>query len=48
MPRTSSDTRQTLIAALSRNRGELDPAQLAALLQRLAAEAARDTTAKAA
>lgn len=29
--------RKTLVAALGRNRGELDPARLAALLERLAA-----------
>lgn len=33
--------RETLIAALARNRGELEPERLAALLHRLAADAAK-------
>jgi hypothetical protein len=41
MPRSHPDSRQTLIAALARNRGELDPVRLAAVLRQLAADAAK-------
>jgi hypothetical protein len=48
MPRPASDTRQSLIAALARNRGELDPVRLAAVLRELAAQAAQDSRPRAA
>ena len=37
----TDDLQKTLIAALQRNRGELDPARLAEVLRRLAATAAK-------
>jgi hypothetical protein len=39
--RPTDDLQKTLIAALQRNRGELDPVRLAEVLRRLAANAAR-------
>jgi hypothetical protein len=41
MPGPAPDTRQSLIAALARNRGELDPVRLASVLQQLAAQTAQ-------
>jgi hypothetical protein len=41
--RPNDNLQQTLIAALSRNRGELDPVRLADVLRRLAADAAART-----
>jgi hypothetical protein len=37
----TDDLQKTLIAALQRNRGELDPVRLAEVLRRLAATAAK-------
>lgn len=43
--RPTDDLQKTLIAALQRNRGELDPVRLAALLERLGPPPAKPTTA---
>ena len=45
MASADHDPTRTLIAALQRNRGELDPARLAELLARLAGQAAKPASA---
>jgi hypothetical protein len=41
MPDPASKTQKSLLAALALNRGELDPARLAAMLRQLAADDAK-------